>query len=394
MGKESFYSKLDKHEKYILNCCFFVFAVNGLYGMILGSLLPLISDEYGLNNKVSGALLSAHQVGNLIAGFIAGILPLYLGRKKSIMFLCSFVAIGFLIMILTGNPVLLILGFLFTGLSRGSISNFNNALVNEVSNSSPTALNFLHSIFAVGAVLSPFLVILSTNIAGDSGWKIAAVVIIILCLISIILFSRMKIDNTAKQKGKVEISYEFLNNKHFWISAGILFFYLCAEATINGWIVKYFIDANIMTREYAQMLASLLWVVILAGRLTCAFLVDKLSKKGLLLVTSIGTAAFYLLLLSTQNLTTITIAIMGLGFSMAGIYPTTISNTGSFIKKYPMSMGVLLMLGGVGAIVMPTITGSLSDAYGIFAGMSAIVVAIVLMIVCVILNMLVKTENN
>src|SRR5690606_17951420 len=102
MKTPSFYSNLDKKNKYILNCCFFVFAVNGLYAMILGSLLPLISNEYQLNNTISGALLSAHQVGNLISGFIAGVLPVYLGRKKSVIFLCFFVIIGFAIMILTG----------------------------------------------------------------------------------------------------------------------------------------------------------------------------------------------------------------------------------------------------------------------------------------------------
>lgn len=384
--KQSFYTKLDKQSRYILKCCFFVFAVNGLYGMILGSLLPLISSEYGLNNTISGALLSAHQVGNLIAGFIAGVLPLYLGRKKSIMFLCSFVIVGFLIMILTGNPVLLILGFLFTGLSRGSISNFNNTVVNEVSGSSPAALNILHSIFAIGALLAPFLVILCTHIAGESGWKIAAGVIIILCMLSIFLFSKMKIEDKSKKKEKAVISYQFLKNTYFWVSAGILFFYLCAEAAINGWLVKYFIDSHIMTLEYAQVLASLLWVVILLGRLTCAFLGDKVSKKVMLLSTSIGTAAFYLLLLSTQNLTVITLAVMGLGFSMAGIYPITIATIGGTIKAYPMAMGVLLMIGGVGGIMMPIITGALSDAFGIFAGMTAIVAAIILMILCVIVN--------
>ena len=95
---------------------------------------------------------------------------------------------------------------------------------------------------------------------------------------------------------KVKISYEFLKNRYFLISAGIIFFYLCAEATINGWLVKYFIDSRIMTIEYAQMLASLLWVVILVGRLTCAFLGDKVSKKTLLLTTSIGTAGFYFII--------------------------------------------------------------------------------------------------
>ncbi|AOT69500.1 MFS transporter [Geosporobacter ferrireducens] len=394
MKNQSFYTQLNKDQKYILNCCFFVFAVNGLYAMILGSLLPLMSIEYGLSNTVSGGLISAHQAGNLISGFIAGVLPLYLGRKKSIIFLCSFVVMGFLIMILTGNPILLILGFLFTGLSRGSISNFNNTIVNEVSNSSPAALNVLHSIFAVGALISPFLVILSSSISGELGWKIAASMIIVLAIISMFLFSRMKIDNTAKKIEKEKVSYEFLKNRDFCISAGIMFFYLCAEATINGWMVKYFIDSNIMTIEYAQILASLLWLVILAGRLTCAFWGDRVSKKLLLLATSCGTVVFYLLLLSTHNLKVITIAIMGLGFSMAGIYPTTISTVGNIIKSYPMAMGVLLMIGGIGAIIMPIITGALSDVFGILAGMGAIVGAIVLMVICVVLNGQGKQEKK
>lgn len=392
----SFYSKLNAKQKYIINCCFFVFAVNGLYGMILGSLLPLISDQYGLNNTVSGALLSAHQVGNLIAGFVAGILPLYLGRKRAVMFMSVFVVIGFGIMMVTGNPVLLILGFLFTGLSRGSISNFNNAMVNEVSDSSPAALNVLHSVFAIGAILAPFLVIGATKMGGESGWKIAAGVIMALVTISILLFSQMEIDedDDVKAEGKVKISYGFLKNKYFWISAGILFFYLCAEATINGWIVKYFVDDGIMSIHYAQILASLLWVVILAGRLTVAFIGDRIPKDKILIVLSIGTGAFYLLLLSTRSIPMITISIMGLGFFMAGIYPTTISNTGKFIKEYPMSMGVLLVLGGVGAILMPIITGALAEQFGIFAGMSAIVVAIVLMIVSAFLNLIMKPKNQ
>ncbi len=141
-----------------------------------------------------------------------------------------------------------------------------------------------------------------------------------------------------------------------------------------------------MTTEYAQMLASLLWVVILAGRLTCAYLGDKISKKILLLTTSVGTVIFYLLLLSSRNITIITIAIMGLGFSMAGIYPITISTVGGTIKKYPMSMGILLMLGGIGSIIMPTMIGALADNLGIFAGMSAIVFAIVMMMIFVLIN--------
>lgn len=384
MKHTSFYTKLNQNQRYILICCFFVFAVNGLYSMILGPLLPTISNEYGLSNTLSGGLLSAHQAGTLIAGFLAGILPVYLGRKRSIILLCTFVIIGFATVIITGNPILLLLSFLFTGLSRGSISNFNNSTVNEVSGSSPSALSLLHSVFAIGAILAPFLVMTTNTLAGDYGWRLALIFIIILAIISMVLFSRMKLEDTSSRHKKA-LAYDFLRDKHFLIGAGILFFYLCAEATITGWLVKYFVDTDLMTNAYAQMLNSLLWVVILAGRLTTFFIGDRFQKSTLLIMTSIGTIFFYGLLLTSTNLIGITIAIMGLGFSMAGIYPSTVAAVGNTLKQYPLAMGVLLMVGGVGSIIMPTVTGALADAYGIWAGMSAIIVTIMMMTGCVVI---------
>lgn len=392
MGKSpSFYEKLDDKNRYILKCCYYVFAVNGLYGMIMGSLLPYISESYHLSDTVSGSLLSAHYVGNLLASFIAGVLPLYFGRKNAIIFLSSFVSAGFILMITTGNPFLLLLSFFFTGLSRGSISNFNNSMVNEISESSPAALSFLHSIFAIGALLAPYLVIASVKSFGFSGWKVAGIVIVILTVISLILFSRMDMPRLQK-KEKVKVSYEFLKEKNFWILAGILFFYLCGESTINGWLVKYFVDSQILTIGYAQFLASLLWVGVLLGRLAVSAKGDLFPKEKILFVLTIAMTIFFGILLGTKNQMVITVAIFGLGLSMAGVYPTTIAASGNFIKKYPMAMGILLVIGGIGSIVMPLITGSLSDHLGIFYGMAAIIVALALTILCVFLYS--RSEKN
>src|SRR5690606_12165704 len=112
MKKENFYTRLDKREKFILNAVFYVFFVNGIFAMIMGSLLPLISQEYNLSDTMSGSLISMHSLGNLISGFVAGVLPLYIGRKRSIVMLSSFVTIGFILMIITGNPYILLLAFL------------------------------------------------------------------------------------------------------------------------------------------------------------------------------------------------------------------------------------------------------------------------------------------
>ncbi|WP_313125590.1 MFS transporter [Proteiniclasticum ruminis] len=387
MDKQNFYTRLDKKDRSVLNAVFYVFFVNGIFAMIMGSLLPMISLEYNLSDTLSGSLISAHSVGNLISGFVAGVLPMYLGRKRSIVFLSSFVTLGFTLMIFTGSPLLLLLAFLFTGISRGSVSNFNNTMVNEVSNSSPSALSFLHSVFAVGAILAPILAMVSTKILGNDGWRLSAIIIIILTSLSLFFFSRMEMQEKVQVKGK-GAGYDFLKSRVFWIHAGILFFYLAGEATINGWIVKYFVDAKIMTIGYAQFLASMLWLAVLIGRITVSYFGDRIRKETILLVTTTSTVLFYFLLLATRNVTVITIAIFGIGLSMAGIYPTTVSKVGKTIKDYPMAMGVLLVLGGIGAIVMPILTGALSDAFGIFAGMSAIVVVLILMMVLVMFSLL------
>ena len=135
-----------------------------------------------------------------------------------------------------------------------------------------------------------------------------------------------------------------------------------------------------MDVQQGQLLASLLWLAILMGRLACTFYGDRLKRSHLLLLISVGASLFYFLLLSTQTFSLIVIAVFGLGVSMGGIYPTTMTIAGPSIRKYPMAMGWLLIIGGVGGITMPVITGVLATNYGIFAGMAAIVVAIVTML--------------
>ena len=312
------YMQKEQNKRYILGSCFYAFFINGITGLILGSLLPYLTQTYQLDYQVSGLLLSSHSVGNLVAGFIAGALPLYLGRKRSILLLCSATALGFIGMVLTGNPVLLLLSFLFTGIGRGSVSNFNNVIVTETSDGNPKALNILHSFFAIGAFIAPFLVLCFTQ-KQPVYWKWSSLSVAVLSCVMIGLFGFMKLSGPSSMAThpKQQRSFSFLKDSGFWISSGILFFYLCAETAINGWLVTYFKDSGIMTDGYAQTLASLLWLVILFGRLTCAYLSQFVSKQKLLVGTAAGTVVFFVLLLSTRDLTVITISIIGLGFVLA-----------------------------------------------------------------------------
>ena len=67
----------QKQKNFIFAACFYAFFMNGIIGLILGALLPMIKTTYNLSYNMSGLLLSAHSIGNLVSSYIAGLVPFY-----------------------------------------------------------------------------------------------------------------------------------------------------------------------------------------------------------------------------------------------------------------------------------------------------------------------------
>lgn len=95
MSEQSFFRSLSKNNRYIVGNLFFMYIVQGIFTIMIGAILPMIKEEYGLNYQVGGMLISAHSIGNVAVGLLAGVLPLYLGIKNSLMMLYIFTFIGF-----------------------------------------------------------------------------------------------------------------------------------------------------------------------------------------------------------------------------------------------------------------------------------------------------------
>ena len=397
----SFLKKIDKNGKILLATCFFAFFCNGSVSLMMGSAMPDLKATYGLSDSVSGLFLSAHSAGNLIAGLLSGLVPLWLGQRRSITLLASLAFIGFTMMILFGNPLWLFVAFLFTGFGRGSITNFDNRMVNLLSGGSPAASNLLHSSFAVGAILTPMVfLLLRTHIS----WQAGVMYVVVIGCVALFNFSRMRLENDKpNRQDKANSTLIFLRNPSFMILAMMMFCYLCSEYAINGWLVTYIQNKENLAAalassgsdaiSYSQTMATLLWVVMLIGRLSCAFLSGRISQKKLMMFSSFGVAIFYFLMLQSSTIPMVTISVAGLGLCMAGICPMIYSDAAIFTNTYPMATSLLLGIGSAGAILMPTIVGTLAEKFGFNGGMSAIFVTIVLLVVFATLNVVIKTRK-
>ena len=399
----------------LLNTIYFTFFASGMISTLLGAILPNLKSAYNISYILTGSVYSFHQLGNLIAVILAGILPYIIGRKKTTIIMFSGLVIGILIITFTGTPVMLLLAFTLTGIGRGTASNITNVVVASTTKNKTAGLNILHASFAVGALFSPFILIFLSSFSPISGWRftmwfVAACMITVLILITSSSMSNEK-EGKLKQTGFSSAVTPFYRSLSYWLNTAILTFYLCGESANMGWLVTYFKDTGLMGQTFAQITSSLMWIMILCGRLMCASISGKVNRNKLVLILAALNTAFFILMISTRCMPVIIIGLLGTGFSMSGIYPTTLSTMKPEYNTSTIAVGTCMGIALTGATVMPLIVGTIAEKVtatavqsglsqtaaenrGVSSGMGAIAFALAVMLILNIVKYLLSRKNH
>ena len=88
------------------NAGFLTFFFSGICAISSGVVVSLLQEKYGFAYGMTGTLLSLMSIGNLLAGFLTGVLPGLLGFKPSVLLLTTGYALGYGMMGLSGAELL------------------------------------------------------------------------------------------------------------------------------------------------------------------------------------------------------------------------------------------------------------------------------------------------
>lgn len=390
--------EMTKKDKMIFIRCCYGYAVSGTAVLVVGAVLPSIMREAGLNYTLAGGMLSMMAIGNMLASFLFPVMVRLLGKRLSITLTSFLVPASFLVLPRLPGVGLLYLLMLACGLARGSITIINNMTVNVISRSSGKALNLLHCSFAVGAFITPFLT--AMTIRAGLGWRSPLYLIMVLSFTSALSYAAMdysdegesrKIGRNSEAAIQNAAAYAvddraFLRNVYFYCISFLLFFYVGTENCINGWFVTYLQSTGIMTEAYAASMVSVTWLTIMAGRLVCASLSKRFEKSTLTLVNVVGSGICFVILLAASGLVMVTAALVGLGFFLAGIYPTCIADAGQYTKSSALGMSMLTAISSLGGILTPQLIGSAADRMGMTAAFGLLCFNAVMMVFFAVMN--------
>lgn len=376
-----------KINKALFAGTYYTFFVLGIMVLMLGTIMPFLITDYHIDYGAGGIFLSMNSFGNLIASFAIGFIAARFGRKQTILVFSSFIFLSYLGVILTKNVYILSGLFFLTGIGRGSVSNVDNSIINDVATGKSVYLNLLHMSFAIGALLSPLVAALLINMG--LSWKIVVYIGLFFSLTMVAMYAALPINQNATKKA-VEVkddgagtkSPPFFKNISFLLAGGVLFFYLGTETSVNGWVVTYLIHSGRMSAELAQKTLSLFWAVMMAGRLATAALSVKIKKTTLILIQTAGAVVMFIVFISSPSEALTVASVMVFALFLSGIFPTTFSATGEIVKGSGAATGTILAFAGSGGIFLPLIVGFVAQSLNIMVGMGLVIISAVLTFAC------------
>ena len=278
---------MSKQQRYLIFDIFIAYFAMGLYLILIGSALPLMKAEYGISYRVGGLMMSAQQVGYLVIGVFISMIARRFPVKTVYLSFGILAFVGLALMMVTGNPFVLLFAMLLTGICKGSTCNFGNQFVSTLSGGNASLLNLSQAFFAVGACAAPLVAMLC-----GASWRLSFAITI---AVGVVMFEhglRVEIGSDAyiREESTQTVDFSFLRTKIFWMCAIILLCYLAIEGSVMGWLVTYFVDSGATDESTAQLLATALWGALLVGRFASAWLSTRFRPHHMIAVMSLGVA--------------------------------------------------------------------------------------------------------
>lgn len=345
------------------NTGFFAFLLSGICAISSGIVVSLLQESYGFSYSMTGTLLSLMSIGNLLSGFLSGMLPSKIGSKTTILLLTCGYAVGYLMMGFSGLPFILMLGFFLVGAAKGNAINTCTILVADNSKNRTKGMNLMHSCYALGALLCPFIIAFSAK----AGRIFPMLLLSLFGLFMWLAFCFTPVETKTTKKERLA-DRSFLKSKKFWIITGLLFCQNGAETSVTGWLVTYFKGNGIITETLSPYTVTVMWGATLIARMLIAFVIPIKNSYSAMIKMSVGCILFYIGLILSHSQNAAILLLFAFAFSMAGMNPTAVASAGRMTSA--ASMGIMLPAASSGAIIMPWIIGIVAEHTGISTGMA------------------------
>ena len=341
--------------------------VLGLSLSVLGPTLPSLAKQTGSTLAQIGIIFAANSLGGIAGSMLGGLI--YDRQRGHLAFAAALLGMSVLLlgMPLVTSRWLLVVIVLLLGAAGGIVDVGGNTLIVWLFGKKVGPyMNAMHLFFGVGALLAPILadrVIVATGEIRWIYWILALLALPVLVWIVLVPSPSRPLSDVREPNGGTPS----LRRYAMLVVLISVFFFLHTgtELSYGGWIFSYAVAIRIGPDSIARLLNSAYWGGFTLGRVISIPLAMKLRPQTMLLIDLIGAfASLSVMMLLPAWPSAIWVGTIGLGLSIASLFPTSLNFAERRIPISGRVTGIFLVGANAGAMTLPWVIGQLFESIG------------------------------
>jgi fucose permease len=333
--------------------------VYGMTAAMLGTILPDLSERFGLTPSQNGGIAFAQALGLMIASLAVGPLLDAEGDKIGLILGLVFIALTLLLLPRAGGFGAIVVLLFVLGVGGGIVVTGANALVSGVSAAHrATALNLVNLFFGLGGLATPFV---SANLFERKWVRLCyAVAALTIAALTVNLVTAMPAPVGAS--GFVLTQAAPILGRPLLLALGFfLFLYVSCEVGVWNWLPRHLIAQGVPESRALNILSLGFALGLLLGRAGVSPILIRVPAIEVTLASSIAMAITTFLMLRTNKPSAAAALVFFAGLSMAPVFPTALAITGAaFPRMTGTAIGFVITCGWAGLAVSSRIIGAIA----------------------------------
>jgi FHS family Na+ dependent glucose MFS transporter 1 len=333
------------------------FVVLGASMASLGPSLPYLAENLQFTVTSLGYLFSTRSLGYLLGSlFVGRLFDRFSGhRLMAVMLLLA--AFGMVVIPLAQYVYLLALMLFVVGVGLGVTDVGANTLTAwTYGRRSGAYINTLFFFGGVGSIISPLIVSYILNSGLDIRW--AYWVIALMILPPILWLVRLPSPLPSREDKNHDDSR--MNYPLLAIFGVLFFLYIGLEVSYGGWIFTFITEGDLGSVSQASLVTSAFYFAITFGRLIAIPVNVRYQQTAIVSACLVGALiSLGAILYWHASLLALGVGTLGLGLSIASIFPSTFAFAGKTMCLSGKITGLFWACGSAGAIFTPWFLGQL-----------------------------------
>ena len=345
------------------------------FGDVSGPLSSQLQNDFSLSNFEAGLVTF---MGFIMFGLLSVPMGLYQDRKgrKHVLLIGLLSALVGMILPILGNYEsfpLILGGLLFMGAGATLLQVAGNPIMRDVSPEGKYSrnLSFGQFVKAIGSLSGSLIPILALRWWGLD-WKILFPIYgSIILVVTIYLYMTKIEEKTSKKESAASLKscLDLLKNPFILLMAIGIFLYVGAEVSMSAKLPNYLeSNFNFDIKEKGLFGTLFFFISLMIGRFLGGVVLDKISPKIFLILTSILSIIGIGALFFAQGEISAFVIIFVIGLGFANIFPLIFSITVDTMPDRSNEISGIMVTAIIGGAFVPIIFGGVADMFGLMSG--------------------------